>query len=214
MKLFLSSLNLAQLPEKLIPEFKSLLSTKRSGGKRPRVLMIHNASDYKGAEFVTKRNEDDAVLNQYDIDVQSVDLRKFESDKKALETVVEKVDAIFMGGGNTFYLRYWLQKTGADEILTQQAKKGLVLGGGSAGAIVISPSLSYFDAADDPTEAPEAVWDGLGLVDFEPLPHADSEKYGDITQTIKKSFEEDGKEAISLNDDQAIIIDGAKRRII
>ncbi|MBI2797861.1 hypothetical protein HYX70_01000 [Candidatus Saccharibacteria bacterium] len=67
MKLFLSSLNLAQLPDKLIPVYKKLLATERSGQKKPLVLTIHNASDYKGSVFVTQRNRDDAILGDYDI---------------------------------------------------------------------------------------------------------------------------------------------------
>ncbi|MBI2797860.1 Type 1 glutamine amidotransferase-like domain-containing protein [Candidatus Saccharibacteria bacterium] len=127
---------------------------------------------------------------------------------------IKSADGVFMGGGNTFYLRYWLHKVGADKILAKEANNGLVIGGGSAGAIVLSPSLKYFDLADDPKEAPEAMWEGLNLVDFEPLVHADSQKYGYIIASIKESFNAKGVEVVSINDDQAVVVSDDKRELI
>ena len=177
-------------------------------------MTIHNASDWKGPEWSVKIDEEDKVLLDYDLEYQRIDLRNYNNDTKSLEKLIRQSDAVFIGGGNSFLLRYWLQRSGIDNILVNEAKNGLLVGGGSAGAIVLSPSLKHFDLADDPKLATEIIWDGLGLADFEPLVHADSEKYGSIIQTIKRSLGKEDVNSIEINDNQVVVVDSKRVKLI
>ena len=67
------------------------------------------------------------------------------NDQKSLTSKLSSKDALWHGGGNTFYLRWILSNTGADEVITKLVRHGLVYGGGSAGAIVAGPTLKYFE---------------------------------------------------------------------
>lgn len=53
---------------------------------------------------------------------------------------LEEADVILIGGGNTFYLMHWLQKSGIAKALPQLLKKRVYVGI-STGSIVTGPSL-------------------------------------------------------------------------
>lgn len=63
-----------------------------------------------------------------------------------LKSALEAVDVIFIGGGNTFYLSYWMQKSGffdmAPELLNTKVYAGI-----SAGSIVSGESLKLTSQA-------------------------------------------------------------------
>ncbi|MDQ1280788.1 MAG: dipeptidase [Thermoproteota archaeon] len=56
---------------------------------------------------------------------------------------IEAVDAIILGGGNNFYLSYWLQQSGLFEMLPALLEKGLVYVGWSAGSMIASHSFHF-----------------------------------------------------------------------
>lgn len=60
-------------------------------------------------------------------------------DAKPLE--FEKYDSIYLGGGNTYRLLGWLNKTGFSDVLKQYYKNGHIIYGGSAGAIVLGKDI-------------------------------------------------------------------------
>ena len=74
-------------------------------------------------------------------------------------------------GGNTFYLNHKIHKTGFDELIKAALANGLVYGGTSAGAVVAEPTLHGVEFIDNPKDAPQVIWEGLGLVDFGIVPH-------------------------------------------
>jgi dipeptidase E len=80
----------------------------------------------------------------YFIDI--VDLTAFkEAD---LRTIMNTMDAVFVGGGNSFYLSYWMQKSGMFGLL-QEFVKDKVYAGISAGSMLAGASLVPSDALDD-----------------------------------------------------------------
>ena len=50
-------------------------------------------------------------------------------------------------------------------MIRELVEQGTVYAGWSAGAGMASPTLRYFDLLDDTSEAPEVIWEGLGLTD-------------------------------------------------
>ncbi len=84
-------------------------------------------------------------------------------------------DAIHLSGGNTFSFLSWLQRRSVLPFLTRYVSEGGVLIGVSAGAILMTPSVSSASLCGD--EQDEQLTDdaGLGLVDFHFWPHFNSE---------------------------------------
>jgi len=96
---------------------------------------------------------------------------------------IEETDAIIVGGGNEFYLSYWMDKSGLFDLLPQLMEQGKVYVGASAGSMVVTAALNFdldhFDKTgvyqDDeynegmPSSAGSART--LRLVDFVIRPH-------------------------------------------
>jgi len=71
-----------------------------------------------------------------------VDLRNWRNKREALREKLASKDVIWLGGGNTYYLRWILKETGADDIIINLVQQGKVYAGWSAGAMVAGPNTS------------------------------------------------------------------------
>jgi dipeptidase E len=81
---------------------------------------------------------------------------------------VEKTDAIFIGGGNTFRLLKALQDLDLLEPIRRQVRNGAPYIGSSAGSNVAGPTIKT--TKDMPIVQPRS-FDPLGLVSFQISPH-------------------------------------------
>ena len=84
------------------------------------------------------------------------------------QEAVEKTDAIFMGGGNTFRLLKALQDLQLMEPIRRKVKNGASYIGSSAGSNVAGPTIRT--TKDMPIVQPRS-FDSLGLVPFQISPH-------------------------------------------
>jgi dipeptidase E len=147
-------------------------------------------------------------------DVELVDLREYQKNAKALKAKLKTKDALWFGGGNVYYLRWILRDIGADKIIQELINGGIIYGGGSAGAIVAGPTLKYFETADNPKDAPEVILGGLKLTETVIVPHLNNVKYGKIIDAINRKLLKDGYKTVTINDDQAVAIDGKNTTVI
>jgi dipeptidase E len=83
----------------------------------------------------------------YIVDVVELTALKSDEIRKALENA----DAIFVGGGNTFYLSYWMQKSGVFDLIPQLLESR-VYAGISAGSIVAGAQIVPSSALDNVQE--------------------------------------------------------------
>lgn len=209
MKLFLSSMAISY------PQSRAFLDL--IGKARPedvKIAMIENAADpYKeGKKDWVHDNRTSIEAHGFQVDV--VDLEDYRQGKKLLLPRLEDADAIWLGGGNTYYLRWILRETRSDVMIKRLVAQGKVYGGGSAGAIVAGPTLKHFEPADDPAEAPEAIYDGLELTETVVVPHWANEKYGEIIKCIERKLQDDGYTTVHITDDQALVINGKSQKIV
>lgn len=58
-------------------------------------------------------------------------------------------DAIYVSGGNTFFLLQELRRTGADKLIVEQINAGKLYVVESAGAIILSKNIGYVKDMDD-----------------------------------------------------------------
>jgi dipeptidase E len=207
MKLFLYSLALS--PDQA-QELSSLV------GKDPHDItfaLIENAADVvSNAHDWLGGFRDMLRINGFQLDV--VDLRRWQGQHEALREKLSNKDVIWLGGGNTFYLRWILKKTGADEIIRDCVRQGKVYAGWSAGAVIAGPTLEYFDTMDDTHESPEVIWEGLSLTDFVVVPHLDNKEFAEDAEIANKQLRAAGYNTIFIGDHQAFVMNGNELKIV
>lgn len=208
MKLYLSSYR--------IPNAASLLKLV---GKEPRdikVAIIPNAKDYYSDFVKSLKNKE--LLKDLELigltNCETLDLNKFSASKSdELRNKLKEFDLIWVNGGNTFCLRYAMQKSGFDGIITDVLDEGVVYGGESAGAIVAGDTMHGAEFADQPEFTEEQIYDGLNLVESFIVPHTDSPKYAEVKAQIIDT-QKDHPSVVQLKDSEALVVDGEDRAIV
>jgi dipeptidase E len=99
-------------------------------------------------------------------------------------------DIIYLSGGNTYYFLKHLRSSGIDKLLQSHVAKGGVLGGLSAGSIIMTPhiGLAGYPAFDrDENEVGIKKLHSLNLVNFEFFPHyRNSKRYREAMLSYSK----------------------------
>ncbi|HVR82780.1 MAG TPA: peptidase E [Planctomycetota bacterium] len=101
-----------------------------TGKPNPKVCLLPTASGDSAESIVTFYD----IMNQ--LDCRPRHLRLFQPSRvQNFEEYLMGMDAIYVGGGNTLNMLAIWKDQGIDKVLRQAWEKGIVLGGGSAGAI-------------------------------------------------------------------------------
>lgn len=93
------------------------------------------------------------------------------SQKETYEELIQNMDAIIVGGGNTLNMLAIWKAQGIDTLLKKEYEKGVVMGGGSAG------SLCWFNGGTtDSKPAALSIVEGMRFINQSHCPHYNSEK--------------------------------------
>lgn len=93
---------------------------------------------------------------------------------------IKSADILWVAGGYTGYLLYWMRRSGLVDILPQLLEKGFIYVGSSAGSMACSTSQEASNwYLREPEPGAEFI-PGLGLIDFEIYPHYDEALLPDI----------------------------------
>jgi dipeptidase E len=202
MKLYLSSYR--------IPDIKKFTDFVGKDAEAIRFGLVLNSKDYRDEEYRNEKLEElIKYFSGFGFIVEEIDLRNFSDSNKLQEKLME-LDVVWMNGGNTYMLRYILSKSGCDSVLSNVLESGVVYGGDSAGAVVAGSTLKYYSGADDPAVVDNAIYEGLGLVDFSVLPHWGSAEYAPVLEKIESSLSADGIKTIRLTDEEFILVENGK----
>ncbi len=185
-------------------------------GKEPaaiRVAAIANAVDVI-PDAHTWVGESRDSLKRHGAHVEPVDLRDWQQNPVGLREHLAGNDVVWLCGGHQFYLRWILRATTADDIIKDLVTHGMVYAGWSAGAVVAGPTLRHFELFDDPNEAPDVIWDGLGLTNRVVIPHIDLDDFAEGMQQINQQLTEAGIVTVPLREDQALMIDGDEHSVL
>lgn len=176
------------------------------------VALIANAKDY-----YTERPRSFTVrdfvnyMEDLGLNVDEVDLREYDSSDSVKEKL-KAYDLIYVSGGNTYMLRYEMRRSGFDKIIKELLDDGKVFGGFSAGALVAGTSIAGVEMDDESEFSEEVIKEGLNLVPFVILPHADNPAYKDIRLTFNNLHKD--KEIIELKDSQAVIFNDTEHTVV
>ncbi len=124
------------------------------------------------------------------------------------EIVPSNTDIIYVSGGNTFHLMYYVKQSNfIKSIQDILAKKGLYIGV-SAGSIIVGNSIeSAFVAGDNNLMMLDDLT-GLNLVDFSVFPHSDEEIELEIAN--HKKF----KNPLFIKNDEAFLVELSDENIL
>lgn len=199
MKLFLSSRSISK---NQVSYFTDLVGKQM---KDISLVLIENAAD----PYVDNQKrfvyETRAVFESLGLNITYLDLKLYH-DKEKLYEYISKYDVVWFGGGNVFYLRWLMRESGFDKISKRLLTEGCVYGGGSAGAIVAGPTLAAFDVVDDPSLAPDIIYDGLSLTDKIIIPHWGMNVFQNKLEKIKRFYKSTEYTHYTLSDKEALII--------
>ena len=149
-----------------------------------RIGYINNAQDFSTSD-IEKKNERKAremgQLSDLGLTVEHVDLAVYFHEPEKLARKLDELGAVFLCGGNVFVLRQAMKLSGMDTYLQDLPDSSdFLYAGYSAGPCVLGPTLKVYAIVDDASDTPykglnEVIWDGLGLLDFNFMPHWDSD---------------------------------------
>ncbi len=142
-------------------------------------------------------------------DIENIDLK--EVNEYELEEKLLSKDILYINGGNTFYLLYWVRKRKLENLLRIFLQRGRVYIGVSAGSIIACPTIE--SAGWEPADK-NAVnltdLKGLNLVPFLIHPH-----FKDIQkEQIQNHASYTKYPIVGLTNKQAILIDDKRIQLI
>lgn len=128
--------------------------------------------------------------------------------KETWQPRLNEADILIFGGGNDFYLMDCLKKSGLAEILPQMLETRIYVGI-SAGSMVTAKKLpsrelqALYYEEDVGVEIKDD--NGLGLVDFQILPHSNSPDFPDLNAEKLETLTRDVSNSIYALDDNSAI---------
>lgn len=168
------------------------------------------ADPYKNKWFI---EEDYQRLKKMGIHYFIVDIKN--KTEKQLLKELQNIDALFISGGNIFYLLEKTRESSFDKVVQKLVNQGVIYVGASAGAVLACTTIEPFKYLDDPLKAPNLKsYKGLELVDFVILPHYGNKKYAEEYKKTIKEFTNKKYKLLKLTDNQALIVKGNKYSII
>ena len=142
----------------------------------------------------------------------AIEVETLESDARGVRQI-ERADAVFVGGGNTFRLLKTLQEADLVAPLRALATGGMPYLGASAGTNLAGPTIRTTN--DMPNVEPRS-FEALGLVPFQINPHYLDPEPGSThmgetrAQRIEEFLEENDRVVVGLREGSWILIDGAR----
>ncbi len=138
-----------------------------TGKKRPNLCFIPTAS----GEDTNYINSFHDICAQIDVEpfVMSVWINSYDQ-KESFDAIIQNMDAIVVGGGNTLNMMAIWQAQGIDVALKKAYDNGVVMGGGSAG------SLCWFNGGTTDSRPKElSIVEGMSFINKSHCPHYNSE---------------------------------------
>lgn len=131
-----------------------------------------------------------------------------ETSEEQMNELISSTQVIWIAGGMTGYLMYWMRRRNLHLNLRKFLKEGLFYVGSSAGSVITGNDISSVEWACSDSENGAGVIPGLSLVDFEVFPHYKESQYNEIEENFRS-----GKMYL-LKDGDAITVKGDKVSMI
>jgi dipeptidase E len=210
-RLYLSSLNLGNHPERLVA----------LAPPRTRAVIIVNALDnfpHERAECLASQHD---ALEHIGFVSEELDLRNYFGYPERLAPALARSGLIWINGGNTFLLRRAMRQSGFDSAARALlASDEIVYAGFSAAACCAAPTLRGIELVDEPSATAqgymiETIWEGLGLIDYSIAVHYGSEDgQGTAIERAIEYWKSQNMPYITLRDGEALVVDGDRPEVV
>lgn len=163
-------------------------------------------------------------IKEYGYHVDIIEISALSPD--AIENSLIRSDAIFVGGGNPFYLSYWMQKKGLFDLLPTLLMTK-VYAGISAGSMIAGNSFQLSSKALERGILEESDYNDIGpigessaktlnFVNFIFKPHLNSMHHADkrSEKYVRKNAAKTGKLVYTLDDQSALKIIDNKIEVV
>lgn len=169
--------------------------------KNSKIGFIPTASELDYDRWYMEKDKNDLMKMNYSI----INIEISNESKKEILKKLNSVDAIFVAGGNCFYLLQQLKQKDILHELVEFANNKIYIGS-SAGSCIACPSIDYVSKLDDKAEAPLLHdYGAMNLTDKYILPHYKSdEEYTQLINEIIRAYP--NLQFITLTNNQAVII--------
>ncbi|MFI3260630.1 MAG: Type 1 glutamine amidotransferase-like domain-containing protein [bacterium] len=215
MQLYLSSYKLGENLE--------FLQNWSKGHENKKIAIIPNALDvYPDGE----RKTNNIIVFQKELSELGfesfvLDLKQFFNKEEELNEILKNIGGVFVLGGNVFVLRQAMKFSGFDTFVHNQVDNtNFIYMGFSAGICVLSQNLDGIHLADEPEQDPYGVnsiiWEGLGIIDYLPVPHWESPNHAEshLMPNVVKYLDEKKLKYTTLRDGEVIIENLDKKQIL
>ncbi len=146
-----------------------------------KILVIPNALDvFADGERKTNGILDKCKdLQDLGFETEILDLRNYFNKENELKEYLQNYNSFYVLGGNVFVLRQAMKLSGFDNYLQDISHfENYLYAGFSAGICVLAKDLHGIHLADEPEKDPynygNIIWDGVGIIDYMPVPHYDT----------------------------------------
>lgn len=206
MKLLLTSAGLANAT--ITNTLSDLIGKPLSGVK---IAFVPTAANFE-------KGEKDWLVDDYNncikagLKLDIVDVSAIE--RKLWLPRIEESEVILLGGGNTFHLMHWVEKSGIKDELPRLLEDRVYVGI-SAGSCIMGPTVfnSVQNLFGEKNEL--QVERGLGYVPFHFVPHLNSPYFDKIRkENLEEAVKEIDEPVYALDDQSAIVIDGDKMEVV
>lgn len=204
MKLYLSSYKLGKDVELLKEWVKN----------NKKILVIPNALDvFADGERKTNGILDKCKdLQDLGFETEILDLREYFNKENELRAYLENYNSFYVLGGNVFVLRQAMRLSGFDNYLQDISQsENYLYSGFSAGICVLAKDLHGIHLADTPEKDPynygSIIWDGIGIIDYMPVPHFDTPEHPEsyLMYDVVKYLQDHNLSYQTLHDGDVII---------
>lgn len=151
-------------------------------------------------------------LEQAGFDMVMIDIENRKESE--LRKLFKDIDAIFVTGGNTYFLLHNTRASGFDRIAKEMVQNGTPYIGSSAGALLAGKNIDIARKLDEPELVQMSDFTGLGLVDYAPLPHVGNTQFQQGIEETIAEWQDKPLKIIGLTDTQGILIQGSYSQIV
>lgn len=206
MKLFLTSAGLSN--KTLVSAFENLVGLS---GDKVKIAFVPTAANVELGDKDWLINDYTNLKKQkYIVDI--VDISAL--PKEIWLPRLKEANVIFVGGGNTFHLMHWFEKSGLKELLPELIKTR-VYAGISAGSCIAGPTI-YNSVQNLFGEKYDLeIKEGMSLVNLQIIPHLNSPYFDKIREENLEVASKDLNEPVyAIDDNSAVVIDNDRIEVV
>lgn len=175
--------------------------------KKIKIAYITTAS--KGADDLDYLQYHKDKMDELGIDYEELDIDG--KNKSKLYEILKGKNAVYVEGGNTFYLLKAIRESDFDEVIKKLIEKGMAYIGSSAGSYVACPTIEM--STWKPTQKERfgmTDFTALNLVPFLVMAHYDPE----MKNILKEKISNTKYPVRILQDGQGILVEGESYKFI